>query len=409
MLKNILGNSVVTALIRGSSFGGRIISLLIVAYYSEPAYFGRIALFFTVAEVARLVADFGVDTYTMREYASHRSKQTLEETVSSAICAKIIFGLVVASISLGFMRCMWSNDLLLILPFALMVISPLIMNLPINFFIAKMRGRYIVLFISFSGLMLLVVFYLVFVFIRSAQIAFFIIPIFEAAIGLILICKVPLLKRSLSNLHFEGTAKLVKKTFPIAISTILAVAYGRMDVFFIGKFCSDEELGLYTLSARLVEPFQFLAGALAVNAYGHIALYLKKSAAESLLVNARYRKLMCGYAVLAFIFILVVANFFLTTLFFKYAATQWMLNITGIILLFRCGNLITTSGIQAYGNYKWISLISIWNFFFLAALMTIFVPNMGAYGALVSLLIMEGINFLLQNYYLRKIVGNSTK
>ncbi|MFJ2989761.1 oligosaccharide flippase family protein [Collimonas sp. NPDC087041] len=404
MFKNILGNSILTALIRGASFGVRIFALLISARYSEPAYFGTIALFFTVAEIGRLVADFGVDTYTMREYASHRNKQMLERTIGSAICVKITFGILVSCLGLGVMWYLRSDNFLLMLPFALMIISPLIMNLPINFFIAKMRGRHIVFFVLAAGLMSLVIFYLIFAVIKKPQAAFFIIPIIESIVGLVLICKVPVIRRSLHSLHFDGMVELIKMTLPIAVATILGIAYGRMDVFFLEKFRSAEELGLYAFSVRLVEPFQFIAGALAVNAYGHIASSLKKSAIESANMNSRYRKVMAIYAAIAFVLILIIANIFLGSLFAKYAVTQWMLNIAGIILIFKCGNLITTSGIQAHGKYKFITSIAIWNFSFLIIAMFILVPRMGAYGALISVLTMEATNFLLQNYYLRKLL-----
>lgn len=405
MFRNILGNSILTALIRGSSFGVRIFALLISARYSDPAYFGTIALFFTIAEIGRLVADFGIDTYTMREYASHRNKQMLERTIGSAICAKIVLGLIVASAGLGLMLYLRSTNFLLMLPFALMIISPLVMNLPINFFIAKMRGRHIVFFVLATGLISLVIFYLIFAVLKNSQAAFFVIPIVETAIGFILISKVPVIRRSLYSIRFDGMIELVKMTLPIAIATILGIAYGRMDVFFLEKFRSAEELGLYAFSVRLVEPFQFIAGALAVNAYGHIASSLKKSSVESAGVNSRYRKVMGIYAAIAFVFVLLIANIFLAELFAKYAVTQWMLNISGIILLFKCGNLITTSGIQAHGKYRFITSVAIWNFSFLMISMFTLVPRMGAYGALLAVLMMETINFLLQNYYLRKLLA----
>lgn len=406
MFKNILGNSILTALIRGSSFGVRIFALLISAHYSEPAYFGTIALFFTIAEIGRLVADFGIDTYTMREYASHRNKQVLEHTIGSAICAKMILGLLVAGLSLGAMWYLRGSNLSLILPFTLMVLSPLVMNLPINFFIAKMRGKHITVFVLATGLVSLLVFYFIFSFCGSPQAAFFVIPAIETSVGVILIFKVPVIRRSLKKMHFSSMVDLLKMTLPIAIATILGIAYGRMDVFFLEKFRSAEELGLYAFSIRLVEPFQFIAGALAVNAYGHIASSLKKSLNESVLVNSRYRKVMAIYAICAFVLVLLMANIFLTTWFEKYSVTRWMLNIAGLILLFKCGNLITTSGIQAHGKYKFITSIAVWNFCFLVVAMLVLVPKIGAYGALASILLMESINFLLQNYYLKKLLDN---
>ena len=409
MLKNILKNSILTALIRGASFGVRIFALLIAARYSEPAYFATIALFFTVAEIGRLLADFGIDTYTMREYASHRNKAVLRQTIGAAMSAKLVLGLLVAIASTVVMLHLRPGELGSTLPFALMVMSPLLMNLPINFFIAKMRGRHIAPFVAMAGLLSLGVFYGLFTFASNPALAFFSIPAAEALVGLFLIAKVPVMRGSLSCLNFPGMLKLLKMTLPIAAATILGITYGRMDVFFLEKFRSAEELGLYAFAVRLVEPFQFIAGALAVNAYGHIAKSLKTSVAAASAVNARYRKVMALYAGLALLAVLLLANVLLLYTFKQYAAAQAMLNVIGCILIFKCGNLISTAAIQAHGKYKFITSVAVWNFTFLSVAMLLLVPRFGAYGALFSILAMESLNFLIQNILLRKLQKSNNR
>jgi hypothetical protein len=80
-----------------------------------------------------------------------------------------------------------------------------------------------------------------------------------------------------------------------------------------------------------------------------------------------------------------------------------MLNLAGLILVCKCGNLITTASIQARGRYTFITGIAVWNFCFLTAAMFMLVPGRGAQGALIAVLMMEGLNFALQNVYLRQI------
>lgn len=391
-------------MIRGSSFGARILALLISARYSDPEHFATIALFFTIAEIARLIADFGVDTYTMREYASHRNKEQLKYTIGSAVCAKLILGLMIACFALLLMLHLRNNNFLLALPFTLMIVSPLVMNLPINFFIAKMRGKHIVFFVLLTGLVSLLVFNSLFQIYPHSGIAFFVMPIIEILVGIFLIFRVSVIRQSLGKINFRSMTRLLRLSSPIAATTILGITYGRMDVFFLEKFRSTQELGLYAFSVRLVEPFQFVAGALAVNAYGHIASSFGKSKQDSIIVNAKYRKVMGIYTITALILILLIANIFLDMLFKQYFAARWMVNIFGFILIFKCGNLITTSCIQAYGKYKFITSIAIWNFCFLSISMIILVPRVGAYGALVAILTMEFINFCIQNYYLNKLL-----
>ena len=86
-----------------------------------------------------------------------------------------------------------------------------------------------------------------------------------------------------------------------------------------------------------------------------------------------------------------------------------MLNVTGCILIFKCGNLISTADIQAHGKYKFITSVAVWNFTFLSVAMVLLVPRFGAYGALFSILAMESLNFLIQNILLRKLQKSNNK
>lgn len=147
-------------------------------------------------------------------------------------------------------------------------------------------------------------------------------------VGLFLIAKVPVIARgSLSCLNFPGMLKLLKMTLPIAAATIAGITYGRMDVFFLEKFRSAEELGLYAFAVRLVEPFQFIAGALAVNAYGHIAHIVENVGGSGIggecPLPQSHGPLYAGLALLT---VLVLANVLLLYTFKQYAAGQAMLN-----------------------------------------------------------------------------------
>lgn len=405
MLKKILHNSILTALIRGSSFGVRIVALLIAAHFSTPAVFGTIALFFTIAEIARLVADFGVDTYSMRGYAASRDKLLLAETVRAASSAKLTLGALTAAVSAAIMYASRPDAAALVAPFALMVFSPLVMNLPVNYFIAKMRGRYVAVFIAVCGLLSLAVFSACYAWTSGAPISFFVIPAAEAFVGLALIARVPLMRRNVPDLDFKAMSKLLKLSAPIGAATVLGIAYGRMDVFFLEKFRTAQELGLYSFAVRMVEPFQFIAGALAVNAYSHISAAIQSSAGDGRKTSLRYRKVMAIYALLAFIVVVLLASFVVDAVFPAYRDTTALLLVAAVALTVKCGNLVTTSAIQALGKFKFITLVAFWNFAFLAAAMLMLVPRLGAYGALLAVLAMEAVNFGMQNFYLKNLFG----
>jgi O-antigen/teichoic acid export membrane protein len=213
------------------------------------------------------------------------------------------------------------------------------------------------------------------------------------------------MRRSVPDLDFKAMSKLLKLAAPIGAATVLGIAYGRMDVFFLEKFRTPQELGLYSFAVRMVEPFQFIAGALAVNAYSHISASVQSSAGDGKKTSSRYRKVMLIYALLAFLMVVLIASFVVGAVFPAYRDTTVLLLIAALALTVKCGNLVTTSAIQALGKFKFITLVALWNFAFLATVMLVLVPRFGAYGALVAVLAMEAVNFGLQNFYLKNLFG----
>ncbi len=56
--------------------------------------------------------------------------------------------------------------------------------------------------------------------------------------------------------------------------------------------------------------------------------------------------------------------------------------------------------IQAYGHYRWITLVSAWNLAFIAVLLMLLVPRLSAIGAAYALLIGEVVNAAIQGLLL---------
>jgi O-antigen/teichoic acid export membrane protein len=114
---------------------------------------------------------------------------------------------------------------------------------------------------------------------------------------------------------------------------------------------------------------------------------------------------MAIYALLAFIMVVLIASFVVGAVFPAYGDTTALLLVAALALTVKCGNLVTTSAIQALGKFKFITLVAFWNFAFLAAAMLMLVPRLGAYGALLAVLAMETVNFGMQNFYLKNLFG----
>ena len=79
--KELIKNSLSTLLVRGVLGGGRILILLLIARGFEPAEFGIFILVFSFIEVSKAVAEFGIDTVSIREFTKARSPRRFLETL----------------------------------------------------------------------------------------------------------------------------------------------------------------------------------------------------------------------------------------------------------------------------------------------------------------------------------------
>jgi O-antigen/teichoic acid export membrane protein len=73
-----------------------------------------------------------------------------------------------------------------------------------------------------------------------------------------------------------------------------------------------------------------------------------------------------------------------------------ILRILAAAIVFRTPTASLTCMIQAYGHYRWITYVSVWNLGFIAVMLAILVPRMSSIGAAYSLLIGEVVNVLIQ-------------
>src|SRR4051794_21622943 len=98
---SVFSNSVSLIVLRGSTTATRLLILFIIARFSAPKEFGLISYAIAVTEIAEVIADFGIDTMALREFAIMRdetAQRTFAKTVAIAklLCTTIIYVAVVS-------------------------------------------------------------------------------------------------------------------------------------------------------------------------------------------------------------------------------------------------------------------------------------------------------------------------
>ena len=69
--------------------GTRLIVVFVTAHFIPPAEFGVVALVLAVVEIAGVVADFGVDTLAIRDFAIIQDRQQQKVLASTILVTKL--------------------------------------------------------------------------------------------------------------------------------------------------------------------------------------------------------------------------------------------------------------------------------------------------------------------------------
>ena len=202
-----------------------------------------------------------------------------------------------------------------------------------SYFEAKLQSKYIVIsqFIGLIFLSILVLLVFIFqldeIYIYTAYVVeafsiFFLINIFFFKI----------IKNKFSILlnNFKIILKIIKDSFPVLIFSISIILYMRIDQIMINKILGQYDLGLYSVSVRVIEIFHFFPKIIMIS-YLPILLNSKKYIVKLIKINSYIFKLSC---ILIFV-IIIFSEYFTHLLFgFDYLPSITTTNILSFSLVF---------------------------------------------------------------------------
>lgn len=394
----VLSNSLAALILRGTTISARLIVLFVIARFATPAEFGRVAYAIAIAEIAKVIADFGIDTLSIREFAILQVGKMQQIYASTVAITKFICGIIIYLLCLLFFLLTKGETTLDIeVIVGLLAVTSLWSNLFINYFQAQLKTSKIVLPVFINGITTIIVAIILFLVKPNVLLVISILPISEAVSMYILsrfFCsEVGFVKE---GLQFSKILKLLKRSFPIATTTICVVFYTRLDVVALSHFFDTATVGYYGIAYRMTEPVQFMAGAFSISIYSHIAASLANNCNELRSLTSRYILGTLFFGIISCLFLVMLAPIAIKQLFPNYIPAILVLQILAVALIFRTLNNSLTAIIQAYGFFTKITAVAIWNLILISMLLLVCVPWMGAVGAAVALLIGEIVNSIIQ-------------
>jgi O-antigen/teichoic acid export membrane protein len=394
---SIFSNSIAVLLLRGTTIFTRIAALFVIAKLTNSQAFGMVSIAVALAEIGKVVADFGTDTLSLKEYAIDSDPGKLQVFAGTVAKTKLLCCLVVyTALATYFLLVEPLPNAMIGMVAGLLLITTSASNFSINYFQARLRIPEILWPIIANNVLALCLVALALSLYPSALLGVAILPAAEAVNALILY------KYFNKNVRLGKAQQidvwaLMQRGLPIAISIIIVAIYTRLDVIVLEKFFDKSIVGEYGIAFRCTEPFQLVTSAFAITAYSHLSAILdKRKFTEANKFILKYGAMIFSYGLGICLVLLLVAPPLIQAFLPQYQNSIPILRILAAAVVFRTPTASLTCMIQAYGHYRWITYVSVWNLGFIAVMLAILVPRMSSIGAAYSLLIGEVVNVLIQ-------------
>ena len=367
-----------------------------MARYLEPNAFGLYSFALSFVGLFAIFSSLGMDGVLVKELVNHetKSKELINTGLFLRFTASLIVILAIFITSNIFINDRLSIQLVLIASSSVLLQSFNIIDLYLQ---SRVLGRYTAYINSISLFSSSVV--KIFLIINQASlVAFVYVVIFEAAvlaIGYIYIY----LKTSSSQkialkfVNIDLGLSILKKSWPVLISTIFVTIYMKIDQIMIMQFLGSSAVGYYSVALKLSESWYFIPGIVATSFFPAIINAKNES---SVTYNHRLSRLY-GLMIYLSVFIAILVNFlgdvvidFLYGDQYKYALEPLIIHIWAGVFVF-IGNITTrwmiNENLQIYAAiYSGIGAV------LNIVLNYVLLPKIGITGAAIATLVSYGVS-----------------
>jgi O-antigen/teichoic acid export membrane protein len=394
----IIKNTGSTVFIRGLFGVARIVVLLLIARQFGPSEFGRLSLVLSMVEIFKVMADFGLDTVSIRRFSVNRLLS--ERILRNALTLKLISATIAYAAANVCFWFMYSNTegLVLLLIISISIYSTLLANAFVSYFQAKLTVSYVISsnIVSTAVYILLTIACL---YLHYPLVAFAVIIPLSEALNLLLTARV---YRGISPLRLDFHKKIVfsllKESYPVGIAGLIIVLYMRMDNLMIGWFVGESGVGEYAAAYRLTEPFFLIFSSLSLSLFAYFSTL--RNAADEQKAKQALISIMVPLIALSMVIAGAVFVFSRSITGFlpgKYQTSLGVLMILSLLIVFRAVNPQLTAFINSRGKYGLVTAIASANLLINVLLNLVLVPRYGVNGAATAVVVTEFINAVFQS------------
>ncbi|HDJ0911407.1 TPA: O27 family O-antigen flippase, partial [Escherichia coli] len=193
---------------------------------------------------------------------------------------------------------------------------------------------------------------------------------------------------------------LIKTGTPLAFSTVSAIIYTRVTLFFIMAYCGPTELGIFSVASQLATSWMFITSAFITSYFTKI--YTEKDESIALIQAAKLNGSVLFCAIIVILILVLIGKKLILTLYgVAYLQAYDVMLILCINTLFSCMGPVASKFIIFKSGFSFLSLkmmltmlLSIPSAYFLT-------KEYGIYGAAISTIITEFLSLTLMNYLFR--------
>lgn len=392
-----------------------VVALIFVSRTLGPEKFGVVATFNAIWLTISSLTDFGLGTSAIKFISSHLDRNKHKAAVYMRVIFQLelfigvviaVFGLLfstqianmlggeylLSAVRFGFVAGLFVSAGAFLGPF-LMAFEQFKKLSIINIIGATYRMLGVVLLFSLAALSVENIFWLY----TSVPFLIFIIAIFQTPRNYLEPMKLEEQKHAFGDI-FNFTKW-------IFLSTIAAVAFGKLDIFFLSRVKGSTEVGLYAAAIQLTNFFPLIIGAIG----GAILPWVSKLRTRSELT--KYAKKSTGGVLL--ICILLIPIFFLSQPIINIVFGDRFNGSIGAFKLIFPGyliNLLTstlTLIFYAVDKPKIITFINYVQLVIMIVVDLVFIPRIGLYGAALGFLISQIVGSIMIAYFARRTIASA--
>jgi O-antigen/teichoic acid export membrane protein len=399
----VVTNSLALLLLRGTTIGARFVILFLLAKSTDPANYGAIIFALSVVEIARYFADLGVDTYSIRKFATISDLDT-QSFIGTLTLVKSGLSIIVYIIFLFVSWISGNGQFQFVnLTLGMLIFTTLASNLVISYFQGKLQVKEIVVPITVANIISIAC--IIVATVTGISLYYTLLFLVGGEILSTILLFFVLRSRGFTiwftTLNVNEISVLLKHSLPIGITAIFVAMYTRLDVLILKAFFDAETVGYYGVAYRMTEPFQLIAASFAMSVYSQMSTTLLYSKSSAISHTKQYLLAVASYGTLIGFLLFFTIPFVITWWLPNYHQSIAIAQILAITLVFRCLSSAIAAILQAHGRFSLITRIAAWNLLFISALLWFFVRENGAIGAALALLCGELVNVLIQLYFLR--------